>query len=465
MSVSRPIFAMHATAPDLSRQSSASNYLVAPAGMDQIPDQNPISVLAKKLQNLPPLRRWYQAQQDVIGPAALGLPPRWGRRRSLAYGALKVASGVKLAVAVATATSLLFVLRIYLDQFRTPNGNNCPPHLFIGNGAANDAALMKLFEGEHTGPALYLNEERPTEFAAILRVKFFALLRAWLAMWREARADLFDRDRKEGLDALSCLTELALAGHRFAYARAWFGNYLDKLEQPTVIAFSVTSNTIAHAAIVAGATAWYFPHGFQRFSLVLPGFSRVFCNNRFEAEFFRERLQGAQIILRPEPQRHLGEQRVAIIAAVPLEANSFAPCLSFIEWAREIDLKILVREHPRAPREDRARWRKISGLEFVESSGNFATCLGKHRPSFLVTWYSTAILDAIVNGVIPVTFMQDELDVVDTVFPVRETAVRWPAEKVRLQNLLDDKNARRTSADALYRCVCEPASQIVESER
>jgi hypothetical protein len=194
---------------------------------------------------------------------------------------------------------------------------------------------------------------------------------------------------------------------------------------------------VAYAAIAAGIKAVYFLHGFQRHTLVYPDFSEVHCFNRHEAEHIRERRPDSVIVVDTEPRLFLETQRLVAIAGDYRSAQELDRCRSFIDWARQQKLPVIIRPHPRDASGYWEQWRGIEGVEISDRDCDFEDFLQVYRPRVLATWFSTTIYDAILNGVLPVTLMRSDF-ANEVVFPFSAIAINWPEQKAVLQDAVWD---------------------------
>lgn len=179
-------------------------------------------------------------------------------------------------------------------------------------------------------------------------------------------------------------------------------------------------------------------HGFQRRSTVYPDFTEVHCFNRFEAEHARRRLPEANVVLVSNVVDTVQTRSRCVIAGVYGLPHSQEGCRSFIEWARGSKLPVIVKRHPR----DRSifwdGWKGTDGVEQLDEPIGFAEFLRTHQPRFMATWYSTTLLDALLMGIVPITFAATAPDADDVVFPFREVALRWPEDRATIRSLADD---------------------------
>jgi hypothetical protein len=207
-------------------------------------------------------------------------------------------------------------------------------------------------------------------------------------------------------------------------------------------------------------------HGFQRHSLVYPDFTKSICFDVFTAEHIRRRLPHCAVTVIAEPTQRLISRRVAAIAGIYGAPDRFDLIRPVIYWALHNDLPVIVRKHPadtsdyweqwrgiagikiddggKHPADTSdywEQWRGIAGIKIDDGEDSFIQFLDRHRPRFLASWFSTALYDAILKGVVPVT-VTSESAALDIVFPLRDLSLCWPEHERMAQNLLDNDNLR-----------------------
>jgi hypothetical protein len=89
-----------------------------------------------------------------------------------------------------------------------------------------------------------------------------------------------------------------------------------------------------------------------------------------------------------------------------------------------------------------ARWNSDSNVSFSDASSSFDEFLERYQPRMLLSWYSTALFDALRRGVVPVTVGTEPWRVKDVVFPFREISLQWPKERVLVEEFMSRDDRR-----------------------
>ncbi len=211
----------------------------------------------------------------------------------------------------------------------------------------------------------------------------------------------------------------------------------------------------AFAAVDAGLPTRYIQHGLVRYSLVLPCFDWVDGLTVEEATHFRQCLPSAVVSLQPSASAAMlpaTMSRGILIASVYAAKSEMQRVLTFIDWAASRGRHVWVRPHPR---EDRSFWNEganqsLFAIEDRDSS--FHEALARLRPRLAVSWFSTALADALAIGVIPVSVSaHDDINVLDMVYPLHRRCLHWPDDEARIVRVLDDDDAYLTELERLRR--------------
>jgi hypothetical protein len=403
--------------------------------------ENPIEQLAASLQRLPMEVRWLYAQSSVVQAAGVRESPERGPRSRIADRVLTSASYFGLTRMVVAVANVCFLLMTYLKQILTP----CLPKdgvLFVGIMALREPELVRLFKAMQGKPVVHLDERDLSDFFRQGHVSLPALFREMRCVWSEVRGRTHTSSPGGTVKDIYLLSFFAMNGHRFAYFRAWFRRYLSQPGKVRTVAWT-TASYVAFAAIAVGVEVIHMVHGFQRHSLVYPDFTKSICFDVFTAEHIRRRLPRCAVRVIAEPMQRLISRRVAAIAGVYGAPDRFDLIRPYIDWALRNDLPVIVRKHPADASDYWEQWRGIAGIKIDNGEGGFIQFLDRHRPRFLASWFSTALYDAILKGVVPVTVTPESHEAaVDTVFPFRELSLCWPEHERIAQNLLDNDNLR-----------------------
>ncbi len=421
---------------------------------------NPIEMLAARLQLLPASVRWLYAQERLIWATALGYQPERGPWSRVADRLVRLSLRLGLARNLAAIVNLCLLMTIYARQSlvrRAPADGA----LLLGIKALREPALVRHFEAMQARPVVHLDERFLTDFLRQARVPLLAMLREMRSVWSEVWDHLHPSQPSIGLDKVYLLSFLLMRGHQFAYLRAWFRQYLSQPGALPVVA-ATSASCFAYAPVAVGIETVHMEHGFQRHSLVYPDYAQSICFNSFDAEQLSRRLPQCAVTVVAEPAQPLATRRLVAVAGIFWEPDGFDLIRPFMEWALRHDLPVVVRKHPVDTSDYWEQWRGVAGVQITDGEGSFADFLDRFRPCMLASWFSTALFEAIVKGVVPVTVTPESHEAaLDTVFPFRELSLCWPEHEEIAKKLIDDDGLRAEFlADTYARAVAPPHGGI-----
>lgn len=414
------------------------------------PGVNPIEALVAGVQALPPGIRWLNNVERTIRAHACGLPVERGPRSRAAAGLLAIAGIFGLAGWAAQQMGFCLLGLLYVQMLRVRSADSLKNTVFVGIGAIRETALQRELAEERQEPVTFLNETSVASFAQHFKPGWRELLREWKAISHDARAQLSDRDLR-GLSARDRRVAFVTEAHRFVWCRAWF-RMLRRRGTREPVVFSAAS-AVAHAAATAGLRAAYHLHGFQCRSLVYPEFEEVRCFTEPEQQHLASRLPRARVLLSREQSTLIETKRAVAVAGCYGQRVGFEDCIAFVEWARRRNIAVILRPHPRDHSGFFERWRGSEGVTWSESAVPFEEFLETARPRLLLSWYSTALYDALRRGIVPVTVRTEEWRSLDMVFPFREISLHWPGDETEAARFMDG-DARMHAFLAAKRQAC-----------
>jgi hypothetical protein len=400
-------------------------------------DINPIESVAARLQRLAPEVRWIHAQQDVIVAEAFKSRVHLGPWGTSADRLIAVADWLGLGGIFVALANFVLLLGVFFAQRRAAT-KNFEGLLFVGMGALREPLLIDEVAKRFSQRVSVTNEMDIRSFFCFRKVGMSMLVREWLSVWTEIRANL-KASHAQGLSRRHCLIYLLRVGHKYIYARAWFRNHLRE-QNNFPIAFSA-AGWPAFAAISIGADTIYLPHGFQAHSIVYPDFREACFFDRYEADHIRKRLPNIRVTVSAPPVELVQTERLAAIAGDYGGESDDALAQSFLDWAKQVNLRVIVRPHPRRFSNYWQQCSRSGAVEIVNDDCDFTSFLRKYRPRVLVSLYSTTLFDALLHGIVPITLIQDDQVAALTVFPFQKIALKWPDQKSVVQSIIDSPEA------------------------
>ncbi len=396
------------------------------------------------LQQLPSHCHWAYADEDLLRCIPIREPVKRGPRGRALRSLIKAARSVGIHWPLVWLVALFELLRLLSRQFnvpmQAPASLQVPFRVFVGFGAGPEEQLYKRYCAEQSGQVLRLDQTSIESFAQWHRVGMVAALSAFCHAAIAARQAMKLLPVALGEWECEFLTFIGMRLADYSYRRAWFG-WLQASAGSRIedIAF-LAVDTCAFAVSDQQLRPSFIQHGLIYYCL-LAGFVRVEVLTADEANFFGKLLPHAKLVRTPQntPLAISELSDVVLIASIYGEPDYIARINSFLYWAESVHLSVCVRPHPR---EDRTFWlgRGVEhNLAVDASDAGFFQALTRLKPRLVVSWFSTALADALAMGVIPVTVCHpDERAVADMPYPLFQRCLSWPRDKDMVARLLRD---------------------------
>lgn len=386
-----------------------------------------IDHVANVLQSLPPLQRALLGREQLIIGRVLGreIGPREHRlMRLLSWSGRP---GMLLI-------SLLLLFRRVWAQRHLPASLPLPQAFFIGIDALHENNLRKDLRDRLGHDHVFVDQRQMDHFALTGRLRLSSALKEWARLVPLTLK--CSRSMAEEYDTRELRATLAMRLPDLAHLLTQF-RALHAADKEIFIACS-TAELPAHAACVTGFSVEYHQHGFLTRSLVFPDFAAMNALTMVEGGHVASRVPGLNVHCQSVDIQQGSRERVLAIASIygKFDIN---PVIDLVRLALNEKYQVVIRPHPRG--ED-AVWRdlrKMGGV-VIDSDGDFDAFLAKWQPAFLATWFSTTLLDGLLQGAIPVTLSAAQPNLV---FPLDQIALAWPQASPRLERCMVDEVVHR----------------------
>jgi hypothetical protein len=403
---------------------------------------------AESLCGFPPDQRWALADSALLQAIAADQPVQRGTRGRRLRNLLLWTDRLSLAGMVVLAVGFADLLTKLWQQGIPAEAERPMVRVFVGFGAGAEEAMFDRYRAESRDAVFRTNQVDTRSWSRLHRVGF---KRAMRAFWRAHKTSLGAvRELPQAVASrrIDFLTHAAMRLGEYSYVRAWFESLRDSGTRLTEVCF-LAADTSAFAASDAGMATRYIQHGFVRRSLLWPEFRVVDALTHDEACHFRRILPKARVRLVANTAFDVAElTKGVLVASVYEQLDEMRRITPFLEWARANGWPVWVRPHPR---EERAFWKshtQVDAASIQDRDASFHEAVRRLRPRFVVSWYSTALADALDCGVAPVTISDETTPAIrDMVYPLLDRALRWPRDRDLIERAMHD--------DATYRSCLE----------
>ena len=392
---------------------------------------------------------WVGADSSVVLAIARGEEPRHGPRgiwlRRL-FGLLGASPAGRLAL---RAVALLSAL----SSWRRCRRGERAPHaavVVVGMGAGAEAGLVREVQETAGGAVAHVDQRDPSTLGKVVCPPLgHALRTAWRAAGGGGRA-IRGAGCAEARDHRSLwMASVARRVGAYGFFRAWAEALPSSVERLVFLAMDV-------AAFAAGDARGgsrlpvleHRQHGLIRWSLAVAPFDHVIAMSAPEAGRFRE--GGNTVVLLPReassspPEGVSGKALLLAsmydVPGVFLREDNAPELEGLLSWAGTMGLAPVVRPHPR---EEGGFWSsRFPSVERDEGASTFADVLARRHPRLVASWASTALLDALAAGRLPVLLPAGAAPILeDMVLPLEEVCLVWPRDRLLFEECLRDPDA------------------------
>ena len=405
-------------------------------------------MLADKLQKLPAQYHWALADGSLLQAISRNEPMVRGIRGSRLGGLVKVSQRLGLVWPLLSLVGVVEFIRLLLRQRvstrnESSQDGHYPARFFVGFGAGQEEELFSRYCEKQGGMVGRLDQVNVGSFSVWHCVGIVPGLRSLARALAVARMALAALPPELAPWRADFLTYVSMRVGYFAYMRAWFEVLKVKADSHLEEIAFLSADTAAFAAADAGLPTCYLQHGMIRHSTLLPAFIRVEALTAADAAFIRHRLPKTRITTHSQSRQTLVPSQMAreiLVASIYYPDTEYIlRIMPFICWANTMKVPIRVRPHPC---EDGTFWPgyETAGHVTIEKSDvGFFHAIDRLQPRLVVSWFSTALVDALECGVIPVTVCADEdRSVADMIYPLFQRCLRWPQDAESIARLLDD---------------------------
>jgi hypothetical protein len=326
-------------------------------------------------------------------------------------------------------------------------------------GAGQEAELISVLRAEEPRGAHHLDERDPASLGEVAVPRVSEVVRE---VWRGATEIVRGLDRSP-MDAIRehrawWLARAATRLGRYAFARAWGRALPGSVARVVFLAPSTVTFAIADALAGSGTRAEWWQHGMIRRSSLYARVPRARLLTVAEADYLRILGVCPQVELyfpKAGPATPLDPRSVVLLASqhdtdTCKRAAYLDRLREVVDWLAARGHRLVVRPHPR---EDLAFWSAhFPNLEIQREPVRFLDHLRALRPRFVLSWFSTALIDGSLVGVPGLTLgTGPDAQLEDVVFDFEATFLQWGRDQARIEAMLKSERERSAYRDRLVR--------------
>lgn len=366
----------------------------------------PIAALSVHLQDRQELPLWLLDDSQLIQQIARKRPPSPGRRTRILVRVFSLLRASSLAWATIGVIGTVLTVHGWLRSRRERMSQAHAENILLGMGAGQEQELLAhLAEGTGT-PVAHLDER---DIATLGRVGAPRLGPAVGKVWRTASLVVERIRRSDDVHirqyAPYWLARLAILVNRYSIGWSWARYLPDSTARIVFLAPSPVTFAAVDALKRSRIRIEWWQHGSIVHSSMYPAVDRVYALTRPEASYLGRRCISSTVELYFPKGRptmiSAPTSRVLFLSQYDNDSFRKADQLATLEavfaWLRERGHEIVVRPHPR---ESGSFWSThFPEVAVQRSPARFLEHLAELRPRLVLSWFSTALVDAVLAGV------------------------------------------------------------------
>ncbi len=389
------------------------------------------------MQGMPSSCEWTIADESLIEAICHGTTIQRGPRTTILRKFLTLGCRLNLSLFFISLSGVLLTIRLIMKElllaFRSKKirvGDKEKLNIFIGFGARNEEFLFHKYCIEKKSRVVYADLNR----LGATGIRFFRIGLV-LKFLRNAIGDI-----SKVVSALPCdykikkiefIVSAVIRLANYAYARAWWRNLVIKnwIDE----ACFISTDPIAYASVYEGVWSIYMQHGLLSKYLPFPDFNEIKTLTYFECDYLQRKYPKA-LIRFPQNIQTISlkkrKPRVLIASEIrsPEDLGLIVPLLADIS---KLGLTIHIR-----PIKEEVLLKFLDSLQLninicVETStGSFDKILEQLQPCFVAGWVSTALIDALNHGIIPISVVKENDRYAHRMlYPVYRFCLMWPNDQ------------------------------------
>ena len=307
---------------------------------------------------------------------------------------------------------------------------------------------FKLFNKKKNKDFLLINVFKPKEFTKIKRIPLKRLLYFFSVNYLN-----YKKESQKKLNHELLLSKRASSFSNFCYFSALFNEI--KINKPETLVFHGGASFAAKASRDQGLKTYWIFHGMvDKSRMPLEGSDIIFVYSKEDQEFLMERFKDSEIRLIPSIE--VRERLKVVIVFFDGEKEDTETLIEVLNLFKENKYKIIFKTHPTfLGLKEPKLYSKIRSLygdtNFLKSHIDTEELLEKEKPSFVITWLSTAACISLRAGVIPICIEKNaEADYFKLpCYPFRKRTIFWKEESNKVKEIIYNPEEYKENLDLL----------------
>jgi hypothetical protein len=333
-----------------------------------------------------------------------------------------------------------------------------PDHVVVKTAAPHmHMNYFSLFnQSDDRSKYFYIECFNSKQFTQIKRLNFWDIFIEFYLTFKEF-THVFSRLNPEERKSYA-LKQASVSLSVFSYFTCLFKNL--KNENPNIKIFSGGAHLISAAAITAGASTYWLSHGLLaparlngadiehnplKYYIPIPQYDYIYLYSKDEKTYLSDHGVSSKIMLYDFNKIENLKNKLVIFMPCFDSSVDFQELATLIDLFKKYNYKIIMKLHISyvgGRQLEFAKNKNLSINESVKASGG--ELMRSERPKFITGWSSTALCEALRQGIIPIDLCKIDLQENQKFSPYnfRKRSIWWHEDQKILLKLLDDSEEK-----------------------
>ena len=345
--------------------------------------------------------------------------------------------------------ALLRIIFFYFRQFFvvTCNSNNKITSIILESGRGYDSQNINRFIKIKNNEKISIQAFRRISYMRYHRVGFFVMMKNAFDSIFCFYYSIFRLDQPNSM-VLLALDRGVSNISMYVYLKSFFLEFNKKYPECTV--YTDGALIASHASISSGMKTIRTYHGLMGKTNpnTYPEYNSIYTYSLDEKKYLSNLGIGSKIYIYQSSPIKAPEKIIIFFMSEDASTVKAIDLIEIVKLFRSFNYKIYAKLHPLndAPQEIVNEYNLVfdnyedmlNSQKIERISGDSASdVISIKKPSFIVSWDSTAACEALRAGVIPINIPMSSVDISGFVYSVRKRSISWHSEKDMVKGFLN----------------------------
>lgn len=414
-------------------------------------DQKKIFVFTQALQKQTTVPLWSIADEHVVKSVSRNKKVIFGKSGKKLYQCVLIAKKLNLIDLLLFIVGCAKAFSIWIKVRVNPPSPEIFEKVFAGFGAASEEHYYETFQQNTKKSFLRINV---CDYTNMSQLGCPALFKIIYEVYRNAFG--YEKKIKKAIQEIQayhaefltvCAKHIGIYSFFCVY---WKEAKLRGISEVTCLVPDVS----AFACVQGGIKTIFLQHGLFSFGILMPDIHQINSITKIEEQYFRAIFPQKEIIRIQHDIAHHNNHSdtVMILSLNTFFSERIKEVASFISWANQFHLKAIIRPTNTVTQNELLLLQnQFPGSEIDDISGSIYNSIEKYQPKLVAAWTSTALVIALENGFIPISFFDPNSEQWDfMIYPLRMLLLFWPRDKFLMEEIIQSSVAYQSHLQKMH---------------